>query len=184
MTGLLRGQLGTDDAMRAGAEPDADVVLLDDAVRPAGLLATEAGLSLTWRVGPAGSDISEANYSQQVVIGGLRALLPLSPVHLRGRIDGGDLAVSWIRRGRLDADSWTPGEIPLGEDHEEYEVAFAAAAGPIVRTKRVLTPSALYTAAEMLADFVSPPTAVDVTIRQLSIAVGLGIAATQRFPLA
>lgn len=46
LTGLLRGQLGTDDAMRAGAAVGADFVLLDDAVRPLGLRANEIGLTL------------------------------------------------------------------------------------------------------------------------------------------
>ena len=54
LSGLLRGQLGTTDAMAAGAPAGADFVLLDDAIRPAGLLPAECGLALAWRVGPAG----------------------------------------------------------------------------------------------------------------------------------
>ena len=122
LSGLLRGQLGTDDAMAAGADAGAHLVILDDAVQPAGLLAGEAGLVLNWRVGPAGSDLSGANFSDHTEIGGIRAQLPLSPVHLKAEMDaGGDLTLSWVRRGRIDADSWTPSEIPLGEEREEYQ---------------------------------------------------------------
>ena len=77
---LLRGQLGTDDATVTGAEVGAHLVVLDDAVQAAGLLASEVGLLLNWRVGPAGSDLSGANFSDHSATGGVRALLPLSPV--------------------------------------------------------------------------------------------------------
>src|SRR6185312_6566512 len=58
LSGLLRGQLGTEDAMAAGAAVGASFVLLDEAVKPAGLLSSEIGLSLNWRVGPSGEDFS------------------------------------------------------------------------------------------------------------------------------
>src|SRR5690606_13308828 len=136
---LLRGQLGTDDATKAGAAAGAHLVVLDDAVQAAGLLAGEAGLLLNWRVGPAGSDLSGANFSDHAEIGGVRALLPLSPVHLRAAAAAGDVTLSWIRRGRIDADSWTASDIPLGEEREEYQVQIAHAGGAVVRTDRKST---------------------------------------------
>ena len=139
--GLLRGQLGTDDATAAGAEAGAHLVVLDDAVQAAGLLASEAGLLLNWRVGPAGSDLSGANFSDHSETGGVRALLPLSPVHLRAAKDGaGDVTLSWTRRGRIDADSWTASDIPLGEEREEYQVQIAHAGGAVVRTATTPAP--------------------------------------------
>src|SRR5690606_12796543 len=122
LTGLLRGQLGTNDAMSVGAPAGADFVLLDDAVRPTGLLESEAGLLLNWRVGPSGADFSSSSFATSAQVGGLRALLPLSPVHLRGTRIGGDLQLSWIRRGRIDADKWEGLDIPLGEEREEYRL--------------------------------------------------------------
>ncbi len=184
LSGLLRGQLGTDDAMAAGADAGAHLVILDDAVGPAGLLAGEAGLVLNWRVGPAGSDLSAANFSDHTETGGIRAQLPLSPVHLKAEMDaGGDLALSWVRRGRIDADSWTPSEIPLGEEREEYRIEIAHAGGAVVRTETVPTAGFVYGSADIAADFGSPPAEIDVTVRQLSIAAGWGIPATRRFAL-
>jgi hypothetical protein len=147
---LLRGQLGTDDATAAGAEAGAYLVVLDEAVQAAGLLASEAGLELNWRVGPAGSDLSGANFSDHSETGGLRALLPLSPVHLRAAKDGsGDVTLSWVRRGRIDADSWTASDIQLGEEREEYQIEIAHAGGAVVRTATALAPSFLYDSAAM-----------------------------------
>ena len=182
--GLLRGQLGTDDATAAGAGAGAHLVVLDDAVQAAGLLASEAGLLLNWRVGPAGSDLSGANFSDHSETGGLRALLPLSPVHLRAAKDGaGDVTLSWTRRGRIDADSWTASDIPLGEEREEYQVEIAHAGGTVVRTVTTLVPGFLYDSADIAADFGAPPADIDVTVRQLSLAAGWGIPATRRLSL-
>ena len=182
--GLLRGQLGTDDATAAGADAGAHVVLLNEAVQAAGLSASEIGLLLNWRVGPSGGDFSSASFSDHSETGGLRALLPLSPVHLRATMDpSGDLAIGWTRRGRLGADSWTASDIPLGEEREEYQVEIAHAGGAVVRTATSLTPGYVYEAADIAADFGAPPAEIDVTVRQLSLAAGWGIPATRRLSL-
>src|SRR5690606_25818822 len=79
---LLRGQMGTNDAMSAGAGVGAPFVLLNEAVVAAGLKPEEVGLELNWRVGPVGYDLSETHFASSTVAGGIRARLPLSPVHL------------------------------------------------------------------------------------------------------
>jgi hypothetical protein len=184
LSGLLRGQLGTDDAMIAGAPGGSDFVMIDDAVRPVGLMASEAGLLLNWRVGPSGSDLSSANFVTQAQVGGVRALLPLSPVHLKATKVGGELKLTWIRRGRIDADKWEGSDIPLGEEREEYRIEIAPAGGAIVRTEIVSEPQWLYSAAAISMDFGALPAEIDVTIRQLSVAAGWGNPATRRFILA
>jgi hypothetical protein len=184
LSGLLRGQLGTSDAMAAGAPAGADLVILDDAVQPAGLRASEAGLLLNWRVGPSETDISSENFSAHAGIGGLRARLPLSPVHLRYRKNAGGAEFSWIRRGRIDADDWGQSEIPLGEEREEYRIEIAAAGGPVVRTALSSQQSWQYASADIIADFGVLPAEIDVTVRQFSAAAGFGLPATRRFMLA
>jgi hypothetical protein len=185
LTGLLRGQLGTDDAMAAGAAAGADFVLLDEAVKPAGLLASEIGLTLNWRAGPTGQDFSAATFAEQAVTGGLRARMPLSPVHLRARrLAGGDLLVSWMRRGRIDADSWDGDDIPIGEESEAYRVEISATPGARLRSVTVTTQSWTYPAAEIAADFPVLPATAFVDIRQMSATVGAGIAARLEVALA
>ena len=75
--------------------------------------ASEIGLLLNWRVGPAGAEFSDARFATVQAAGGMRARLPLSPVHLRAkRKRNGDLAISWIRRGRSHADDSDPAKFP------------------------------------------------------------------------
>ena len=182
---LLRGQFGTGDAAAAGAVIGASFVVLDAAIVPAGLRPSEVGLLLNWRVGPLGGDFSSASFSMHRETGGKRALLPLSPGQLRGRLTAGnDLSLSWIRRGRIDADSWESSDIPLGEEREEYRIDVASVGGSVVRSMTVSTPSWIYSAADIAFDFGAPPAAVDVTVRQLSVAAGWGIPASRRMVLA
>ncbi|WP_274629667.1 baseplate multidomain protein megatron [Arvimicrobium flavum] len=178
---LLRGQSGTNDAMAAGAPAGAIFVLLDHAVVPAGLSAGEVGLERNWRVGPVGFEITPANFVEEAATGGVRAQLPLSPVHLRARPDdAGNVTLSWIRRGRFGGDDWQQSEIPLAETLEEYRIEIAAAGGPVLRAATSTTTHWIYTAASIAADFGTMPPELDVTVRQRSTAVGWGIPATRR----
>jgi hypothetical protein len=177
--GMLRGQLGTEDAMAAGAVAGSPFVLVDEAVKPVGLLSSEIGLSLNWRVGPSGEDFSGPAFGAYTETGGLRALIPLSPVHLKAvRQPDGDIDISWIRRGRIDADSWLGSEIPLGEEVEAYRVDIGAEGGDTVRSLTVESPSLTYTTASMAEDFPVTPEAIRITTRQISAAVGPGVPAS------
>ncbi len=105
-------------------------------------------------------------------------------MHLRSReTDGGDLVLTWIRRGRLDADHWAGIDIPLGEEREEYRIEIAAVGGATVRTATSTMQSYVYSAASVAADFGTLPSAIDVTVRQLSLVAGWGLPATRRFTL-
>ncbi len=183
LSGLLRGQLGTTDAMAAGAPAGADFVMLDDAVTPAGLLPGEVGLSLNWRVGPSSLDFSADGFVQTSELGGVRALLPYAPVHLSAARSGGDVVLSWIRCGRVDADQWEGRDVPLVEESEIYRLEIAPAGGAVVRTVEVAQPRWTYTAAAMTSDFGVVPAAIDVTVRQLGTSIGWGVPASRRLSL-
>jgi hypothetical protein len=183
LRGLLRGLWGTDAAMRSGAQAAADFVLLDGAVFSAGLVAEQGGLALNWRIGPSGYALSDERFASFTLAGGLRAQVPLSPVHLRAREAGGGLRFEWIRRGRIAADVWMGEEIPLGEETELYVIEVAEADGPVRRTATVAQPHWTYPAELMTADFATPPDSIDVAVRQVSATVGPGTAATRRFAL-
>ncbi|MCV3240029.1 phage tail protein [Mesorhizobium sp. ZC-5] len=184
LTGLLRRQLGTTDAMAAGAAAGADFVLIDEAVRAAGLLPGECGLAMNWRVGRAGHDFSAANFVQRTETGGIRSSLPLAPAHLRGRLSAaGDLAIEWKRRGRIDADSWQGLDIPLGEETETYRIEIATVDGIPVRTATAATPHWIYAAAQIAADLSPIPPEIDVAVSQLSATAGWGLPARRRLSL-
>lgn len=63
--------------------------------------------------------------------------------------------LSWMRRGRLSADSWTPAEITNDEGVEGYRIEILNA-GSVARTVETSTSDWLYPAADELADFGVP----------------------------
>jgi hypothetical protein len=183
LSGLLRAQLGTDDAMLAGAPAGALFVLLDEAVPSIGLRPSEVGLSLNWRVGPTGVAFVDTHFVTLAETGGVRARLPLSPVHLRGQLTSdGDLEISWIRRSRIDADDWEGADIPLGEEMESYQIEIRSIADDLKRTAAATEQSWIYTNAAIIADFGLMPPQIDVAVRQIGTD-GPGIARTRRMNL-
>jgi len=179
---LLRGRFGTRPAMLSGAEAGSHFVLLDGAVVPCGLKAHEIGLTLNWRVGPLGYDFASPAFASIAAVGGERARRPLSPVHLAIRKQpDGSRALTWTRRGRIDADRGLAGNIPLGEETEAYLVEVATVGGTVMRRATVAAAAWTYEAASIAADFPVPPGAVDVTVRQLGSGGYPGDAATLRF---
>lgn len=174
LTGLLRGQCGTEQEALQMKGEGASFILLNDAVAPAGLKPQEAGLELNWRIGSSGEEFSDQFYSTQVTTGGVRALLPLSPVHVKSSLrPNGDMDIGWIRRGRIDADSWLSPEIPLGEDREAYRLEILLAERS-VRSFEVTASNWRYSASERLKDLGSASAAFDLRISMISSAVGLG----------
>ena len=108
--------------------------------------------------------------------GGVRASLPLSPVHLRANKQAdGAFALAWIRRGRVDADSWQGVEIPQDEPFESYVLRIGEPGGPTVRQVTVGEPSWTYPAASLAADFPALPDELELEVRQIGRA-GEGIA--------
>ncbi|WP_295806152.1 glycoside hydrolase TIM-barrel-like domain-containing protein [uncultured Nitratireductor sp.] len=184
LAGLLRGQLGTEDAMFAGAPEGAGFVLLDQAVQPAGLYAAEIGLERNWRTGPAGEDFGSGRFFEMQASGGSRALLPLSPVHLRARMGlTGAVFLSWVRRGRIEADSWLGSEIPLGEASERYRVDVSGDDGSVVRSVVCEAAGWTYAADQRAIDFPTMPSEIHFTVRQMSERAGPGNPGTVSVPV-
>jgi hypothetical protein len=174
LTGLLRGQCGTEpEAMQPKAK-GAPFILLNDAVYPVGLKGQEAGLELKWRIGASGEEFTDQFYGTQIKAGGLRALQPLAPVHIRSvmRSDGG-MDIGWIRRGRIDADSWLSREIPLGEDREAYHVEILLE-GQVVRSFETSASNWTYGATERQKDLGDTDAVFDFTVAMISATTGPG----------
>lgn len=104
-------------------------------------------------------------------------LRPLAPVHLTAdRQTNGDLNVGWIRRTRIDGDSWQSVEVPLGEEVESYIVRVMAGSTE-ARQETVTSPGWIYTAAKQAADGVSFPYHIDIA--QVSNRFGPGLCRRQ-----
>jgi hypothetical protein len=174
LTGFLRGQCGTEREALQTREKGTPFILLDSAVTPAGLKARETGLALHWRVGASGQDLSDRYFSTITARGGLRALEPLEPVHIRSKSENdGALHISWIRRSRIDADSWLAMDIPVGEDREAYRIEICNS-GKLIRSVEVAEPRWTYPAADRLVDFGGLTTSVDFRVAMISSAIGTG----------
>ncbi len=174
LSGLLRGQAGSDPAMAALTPAGAPVVLLGEGLERADVALSERGLSMTWRAAPAGGPPGGEAMTQVEAVWRGVADRPWSPCHLR-RDDqpGGDILFRWIRRARLGGDG-LDGEPPLSEEREAYrlEIMDGAAA---VRTVERDVPAFLWTSAMQTSDFPGGvPVAVTIRVAQLSAVFGAG----------
>ncbi len=106
LTRLLRGQAGTEGAMRDPVASGARVVLLDGALAQLALKQNEYTLAFNYLWGPQGKAISDPAYQGAALQFSGLGLRPLSPVALAARWLGGDLSLCWIRRTRIGGDSW------------------------------------------------------------------------------
>lgn len=166
LTGLLRAQAGTEAAMAAGSPAGTRVVILDDRLTRLDLAPSEIGLPLNWKIGPSSEPLSSARVVTRPHTVTGQAAVPLSPVHVRAaRRPGGDIALSWIRRTRRGGDTWEADDVPLAEAAEGYDVRILSGTA-VRRTFTVSIPALVYTSADQLADFGSPPSSLTVEVRQ------------------
>lgn len=175
---LLRGQGGTEDLMALGADTGAKFILLNDAITPIGLRDAEIGSPVNFRIGEAGKDFSDRYYTTFSAEGGLRALKPLSPVHIRAfKGEDSSILIKWIRRGRINADSWLGLDIPLGEAFERYKIDILDGTLTVLGSFEASQPEILLTSTILDDLFGGQPIALSVRIVQLSERVGEGISA-------
>ncbi len=152
LSDLLRGQAGTDAVMPDVWPEDSMVVLLDGAAQQIDLAASARGLARHYRIGPAQRGYDDPSYVHRVEAFDGIGLRPYAPVHLRaGFSANGDLQVSWLRRTRIDGDSWQSVEVPLGEDTELYRIRVFKDAG-LLREESVSVPSWIYPPSARTAD--------------------------------
>ncbi len=176
LSGLLRAQAGTDDALTAIASAGAEFLMLDEAIRGVHMSLNEVNLTHFWRYGPAPYAIGHPAYQTLEIAFEGRGLRPFSPVHLKGEGGGGDLVFSWIRRSRIGGDNWTLGEIPLGETSEQYVLEILDGGNPI-RTESITSPEYTYSALDQISDWGSPQSAYHIRVSQLSEIYGKGSSA-------
>lgn len=175
LRGLLRGQAGTEGAMRASLDAGARFVLLDGAISELTLAESERGLPRIWAWGPSQKPVDDPAYARETRCFAGVGLRPLSPVHLRARrMASGDIALTWVRRTRIGGDSWEGVDAPLGEEIEAYEIDILSGA-KTVRTLSISTPQATYAAAAQMEDCgTTTLTALTVRVAQVSRAFGRG----------
>ncbi len=170
---LLRGQSGSEPEMAMLASSGTSFVLLDAALIQMNQTLADFGAAVTWRIGPAKRDHGDPSYGEfSHHVRGL-GLRPLRPAQLRATRDGADVIFTWIRRTRIDGDSWEVTEVPLGETAELYGLDIMSGAAP-VRSMTLNQPLYRYSAALQSADFGTPPQMFTVRLAQIGETYGRG----------
>jgi hypothetical protein len=172
---LLRGQAGTDWAIAAPLPVGAPFVLHHQQIVPVAIGIDALERTLQLRIVAAGRDHADPTVLALPLTPRATALRPLAPVHLKAFRAAGGVTFNWIRRTRIDGDSWV-GEVPLGEDREQYALDIFSGS-VVVRSIVVTAPTALYASTEELSDFGAPQSSLSVRVAQLSATVGRGFAA-------
>ncbi len=175
---LLRGQLGTTDAMLAGSAIGTEFIRLDSAVKNCGLTSAETEITQNWKIGPSGKDMTDRYFASDTVPPAKRALMSYAPVHLDSKQDqSGDIACSWLRCGNRDGDGWDNPDIPLPEGAESYRLRVLTLLGAQLREVTIGEPSWTYPLALRNADLGTSNFVLEVS--QIS-ASGLSGLAAQR----
>ncbi|MFZ5670880.1 MAG: baseplate multidomain protein megatron [Pseudomonadota bacterium] len=179
LSGLLRGQAGSDPAMAGLTPAGAAAVVLDDGPARAEAAQAERGLPLIWRATPAGGAPGGTATTEAAFTWRALALRPWSPAHLRVTAEGGDRRIGWIRRARLGGDAWD-GEPPLSEEAETWRVEILDGE-TVVRTTETDAPTFVWTAAMQAADFPGGvPAGAAVRVAQGSAVFGWGATTRRR----
>jgi hypothetical protein len=172
----LRGQLGSDGLMPKIWPEGSYLVLLDESVRQLILPLGQRRMARHYRIGPARRGYEDPSYRYSVEAFDGNGLRPYAPVHLRlsGAL-GDDIAVQWIRRSRIEGDSWDLAEIPLGEAREAYRIRILRGT-TVLREEEVETPMWIYDTSAQSADAVLVGDIVEIA--QISDRYGAGFSAT------
>ncbi len=168
----LRGQAGSDGVAPPAWPVGSTFVLITPALQQIDLPLSARGLPRYYRFGPATKGYDNPATVLRVDAFDGVGLRPYGVAHLRVRaIAGGDLELSWIRRTRIDGDTWQSAEVPLAEVGESYTVRVMQ--GVVIKREIVtLLPSWVYTAAQQAADAVTG--ALTLMVAQNSDRYGAG----------
>ena len=150
LTGLIRGQWGSEGALASGIAEGAAVVMLPPVLTRADIASGELNLDLLWRSGRAGfGGAADGALDARAAWTGL-ALRPRAPVYIQ---TSGihEILTTWLRSPRYGGDTWEA-EPPLCEDYELYRVEVYNGA-VLKRNVQIGAPSWVYAAEDIAADF-------------------------------
>lgn len=158
----LRGQLGTDAIMPSVWPSGSWFVMLNDALEQVNISRNERNIEQTFRIGPSSRPIDASVFVEQTHAFKGNGLRPYAPVHVRRiAMESGDIAFKWVRRTRLDGDSWDTLEVPLAEESESYVVRVVKDE-KVLRETAVHEPTWIYSSAEQSADGLASPYSFEV----------------------
>ncbi len=168
----LRGQLGTEAVMPDAWPIGSYVVVLDGGVTQIDLAPSLRNVAQNYRIGPSLLSYDHSSFVHiNAAFKGV-GLRPYAPAHLRVEPQtDGSWHIDWIRRTRIDGDSWDNIDVPLGEENEAYLLRILD--GDTIRREEII-PSAswIYSAADQSAD--GALSAPAIAVAQISARFGAG----------
>jgi len=168
LSNLLRAQFGTESAMQSGLSRYAKVVVVNETLTAIELDPFEIGLEQNWRIGPARDPVASPNYETLTHVNNRYLAKMLNPVHLNSKtLSDGDIEFSWIRRGRINSDSWHNAEIPLDANTEFYQLNILDMNGISQRQANLSSRNFVYTAPDRLADLGATDAAFQFQVAQI-----------------
>jgi hypothetical protein len=168
---LLRGRANTEWAMGLHTAND-DFVMLDKNVLAGEWPLAELNQTIDYKATGTDQLLSAVAPLPLLITG--NAEKPLAPVHVTATSGGSGVTFAWDRRDRLDPGLHDlDGNTPMSEASESYSIDVMNGL-TVVRTLTSITPSVLYTNAQITADWGSPQAAYTVNVYQLSAVTGRG----------
>jgi hypothetical protein len=184
LRGLLRGRRGTDIFAATPHPVGTRFVLLEPgSIESTRLPLGELGVLRRWRAVGQGGAFETAPTVEDTASG--RDLMPYAPVHLRARAVAAGIEITWVRRTRLNGDLRDgTGSVPLAESAEAYALDIlsgpaGSAGSTVLRTITTTAPIAIYSTADIAADFGTTPITLSVSLAQISATIGRGFARAQ-----
>lgn len=174
LSGRIRGQAGSDGLMPDVWPAGSNFVLLNTVPQQIDLSPNLRRVMQNYRIGPARRAVGDPSFRQFERAFESNGLRPYAPAHLDvERQADGALAISWIRRTRIDGDGWETLEVPLGEESEAYHLRIIQE-GVTVREETVMAPVFSYSLAAQAADGIAAP--FEIEVAQISASYGRGLA--------
>lgn len=150
LSGLLRGQQGSEAATAAGAVVGAVVVFLERDLPRVEMSASERGLPRLWRAGPVGAPPGGSGFSAANFVWTARAARPWRPAHLRVTEEGDGRRLSWTPRVRVNGEGWETEPVELDPRRFRVRVLDGDVEGRVWEVEGL---EAVYAADQVAADW-------------------------------
>jgi hypothetical protein len=173
LSGLLRGQRGTDSFIDTHVANEQAILLTTDSIRRVALSQAEIGAERLYKTTSFGTSTSEFTDFTNTAIG----QKPYAPVLIGGgKSATNDIIINWTRRTRIGGDWLNSVDASLGEETESYEIEIysSSAFTTLKRTLTASTNTVTYTSAQQVIDFGSNQTTLYVKVYQMSETYGRG----------
>lgn len=172
LSGLLRGQRGTEWARGTHQASDVFVVLAMPGILRPNLEAGSIGQVKSYRAVTNTRSLNSGPVQRYANTA--EGLETFSPTNLTKDSGGGAITLNWVRRTRL-SENWLAGIVPLGEASERYESVLYTNSSfdTVIRVISSTTRSAVYTTAMQAEDGYSGGP-LYVRVFQISDTVGRG----------